>query len=79
MDPPAIKRAHITGEPVETFISLSIRHPEGIAIDADSRNLYWVDSRLSRMEVVSLGDGKRKVLLDGLNHPQGIALDVDQG
>ena len=77
--PPAIKRAHINGSNVETFIETGLKHPKGIAVDSYSRSLYWVDSALNRIEVARLSDSKnRRVLFsDELDHPQGLALDLN--
>ena len=78
--PPAIKKAHINGSNVETFIETGLKHPEGIAVDSYSRNLYWVDSALNRIEVARLSNSKnRRVLFSShLDHPQGLALDLHQ-
>ena len=79
VNPPAIKRAYVNGSNVETFIGTGLKHPEGIAVDSYSRNLYWVDSALNRIEVARLSDSKnRRVLFsDELDHPQGLALDLN--
>ena len=78
--PPAIKSAHLDGSDQKVIINTNIRHPEGLAIDHLSRNLYWVDSSLNRIEVVSLESGNtpciRKTLIADVNHPQGIGLDL---
>ena len=78
--PPAIKRAYINGSNVETFIETGLKHPEGIAVDSYSRNLYWVDSVLNRIEVARLSNSKnRRVLFSShLDHPRGLALDLHQ-
>ena len=80
VNPPAIKRAYANGTVVETFIGTGLKHPEGIAVDSYSRNLYWVDSALNRIEVARLSDSKyRRVLFSNdLDHPQGLALDLSQ-
>ena len=50
-------------------------------IDSYARNLYWIDSGLDRIEVVSLSNSRtRKVLFNSeLSQPQGLALDVFNG
>lgn len=81
VDPPAIKRVHINGSNVETFIGTGLKYPKGVAVDSYSRNLYWVDSALNRIEVARLSNSKnRRVLFSShLDHPQGLALDLHQG
>ena len=80
VDPPAIRRAFANGSHMETFIGTGLRHPEGLAVDSYSRNLYWVDSALNRIEVVRLSDrtNRRVLFSSDLDHPQGLALDLEQ-
>jgi hypothetical protein len=84
--PPAIKRSEIDSGEVDTFISTDIRRVSGMAVDPFSRNLYWSDSALDRIEVVSLSsndrDGRRarRVLVSGDVHtPQSLSLDLRNG
>ncbi|CAI8020827.1 Low-density lipoprotein receptor-related protein 6 [Geodia barretti] len=86
MSPPAIKRSEIDSGEVDTFISTDIRRVSGLAVDPFSRNLYWSDSALDRIEVVSLSsndrDGRRarRVLVSGDIHtPQSLSLDLMNG
>ena len=88
--PPSIRRAPIdSNEEAELFIWTDIRYVSGIAVDTFSRNLYWVDSVLDRIEVAYMGGrgvggihdgGVRRVIVSGnLHQPQGLALDLVRG
>ncbi|KAL0180555.1 hypothetical protein M9458_022961, partial [Cirrhinus mrigala] len=54
--------------------------PEGIAIDHMSRNMYWTDSILDRIEVSRLDGSQRRVLFDNdLINPRPIVADPANG
>lgn len=54
--------------------------PEGIAIDHMSRNMYWTDSILDRIEVSRLDGSHRRVLFDNdLINPRPIIADPAHG
>lgn len=54
--------------------------PEGIAIDHMSRNMYWTDSILDRIEVSRLDGSQRRVLFDDdLINPRPIIADPAYG
>lgn len=59
------------------LLVLDVESPEGIAIDAISRRIYWTDSVKDTIEVASLEDpGLRSVLINkNLVNPRGIAVD----
>jgi len=44
-------------------VSFEIQHPDGIALDWISRNLYWTDTGTDRIEVTRLDGGYRKVII----------------
>ena len=50
--------------------------PESLAVDPYSMNLYWVDSKLDKIEVYGLEKGYRRVLVWTGSKPQGLALDL---
>lgn len=77
----SIRRAQLfNGSDQQNIITDEINHPDGLAIDWISRNLYWADTGTDRIEVSRL-DGKfRRVLLyEGLAEPRAIALAPDHG
>lgn len=54
--------------------------PDGIAVDAVGRNLYWTDRGSNRIEVSKLDGSFRKTLVyKNLRGPVDIALDVEDG
>jgi DNA-binding beta-propeller fold protein YncE len=59
---------------------LGLGSPEGIAVDWISKNLYWTDSGLDRIEVSRLDGTNRKLLVsEGLVNPRGISVDPIRG
>ncbi len=82
-EPPAIMVSFLDGSEQGVFIDRNIRFPEGLVVDHLSRNLYWVDSSLDRIEVVTLDKEvpvRRSLLGDHrVDHPAGIALDLARG
>ncbi len=54
--------------------------PEGIAVDAVHRKLFWVDSGKDRIETSDLDGRNRKVLIDSdLVNPRAIVVDTKSG
>ena len=61
-------------------IFVDLGSPEGIAVDWLSRNIYWTDSGLDRIEVSRLDGKDRKTLFDtDLVNPRGIVVDAPNG
>ncbi|XP_046713010.1 nidogen-1-like [Silurus meridionalis] len=57
-----------------------LESPEGIAIDHLSRNMYWTDSALDRIEVSRLDGQHRRMLFDtDLVNPRAIIADPVNG
>lgn len=63
-----IQRAKLDGSQQEDVITLEIQHPDGLAVDWVSRNLYWTDTGTDRIEVVRLNYGYRRVGLQNLQN-----------
>ncbi|KAF4521231.1 hypothetical protein B566_EDAN005442 [Ephemera danica] len=76
-----IKSCKYDGADRENFLAKDIGAPEGVAVDWISRNIYWTDSTLKRVEVASIDlPRRRKVLVsEGLVNPRGIAIHAGQG
>lgn len=68
------------GKVVETFVNIEVYHPDGIAVDWLSRNLYWTDTGSDLIQVAKLADFTRKVLIsEGLDEPRAIVLEPLKG
>lgn len=84
-DPPAIWQSELNGDNCRPLITTNIALPEGLVISDSGTNLYWADSILDKIEVVSLSDGafvphQRHTLIDlGLEHPIGLAINESTG
>uniref|UniRef100_A0A8C2E5R1 Nidogen 1b n=1 Tax=Cyprinus carpio TaxID=7962 RepID=A0A8C2E5R1_CYPCA len=78
---PSISRATLQGGETSLLISTAdLGCPEGIAIDHMSRNMYWTDSILDRIEVSRLDGSQRRVLFDDdLINPRPIIADPAYG
>ncbi len=64
----------------EWYFSDDLSSPEGLAIDWLSRNMYWTDSGMDRIEVSKLDGKQRKVLFDtDLVNPRAIVVDAANG
>lgn len=47
----AIRRARLDGSGQQTVHDVDVVHPDGLAVDWVSRNLYWTDTGTDRIEV----------------------------
>lgn len=60
------------------IIDIGLRHPEGIAVDYISRNIYWTDVGLNRIEVATLNGTNRRVILWEVEAPKSITIDFSK-
>jgi hypothetical protein len=59
----------------QQIIEHGLMHPEGIAVDWLSRNIYWSDLARNRIEVARLnGAHRRAILWSEVDSPKSIAL-----
>lgn len=75
-----IFRSRTDGKYREEVIT-GLKQPEGIAVDPSSRNLFWVDSELRKIQVASIDNFSHTyTLLEvGLDNPRGIAIHPQRG
>ena len=59
----------------EMIVSDNIVWPNGLTLDLVQRRMYWVDAKLTRLEVADL-DGKNRMLLTRLGTSQIIDMDM---
>ncbi|RZF33205.1 hypothetical protein LSTR_LSTR009750 [Laodelphax striatellus] len=69
-----IERAGMDGSERTTFISASLKWPNGLALDLDAKRLYWTDAGMGNIESVGLDGKNRQILLDNLPHPFGLTV-----
>ncbi|XP_043075944.1 nidogen-2 isoform X2 [Puntigrus tetrazona] len=68
------------GSEPEAVISQGLVQPEGLAVDAVHRKLFWVDSGKDRIETSDLDGRNRTVLIDSdLVNPRAIVVDSKSG
>ncbi|XP_036405206.1 nidogen-2-like, partial [Megalops cyprinoides] len=64
----------------ETVINSGLTSPEGLAVDAHHRALFWVDSGTDRIETSGLDGSGRRILFDeDLVNPRAIVVDPPSG
>ena len=52
--------------------------PDGIAVDWIGENVYFTESRGSRIDVVNLDGQYRHIVVDKLGSPRGLAVDPER-
>lgn len=57
--PPRIEVAHMTGKQRNTLVIRDLVRPHALALDLPQRRLYWIDSRLLRLESVDYYGNRR--------------------
>lgn len=63
---PKIETAWMDGSRRRPLVTDQIRHPAGLAIDfARDHSLYWVDTKLNNIEVISHDGNNRATILRG--------------
>ena len=72
-----IGKAGLDGYQPLKLVYTNIGWPNGLTLDFQARRVYWVDSKLDRMEYAGFdGDGRRILIQNNpkVQHPFGIAL-----
>uniref|UniRef100_A0A3B4DXX7 Nidogen 2a (osteonidogen) n=1 Tax=Pygocentrus nattereri TaxID=42514 RepID=A0A3B4DXX7_PYGNA len=68
------------GAEPEILINTGLMSPEGLAVDAARRRLFWVDSTLDKIETANLDGSDRQILFDtDLVNPRAIIVDSPSG
>ncbi len=76
-DVPMIGKAGLDGSNPTKLVHTDLGWVNGLTLDFQARRVYWVDSKLDRVEYVGFdGDGRRILIQNSLKvqHPFGIAL-----
>ena len=64
------------GPSPETIVRVSIRHPHGVAVNADEGKLYFTDDELNAVFRANLdGTGMNRLPIAGISGPGEIAVD----
>ena len=84
-DPPAIWQSQFNGDNQRAIVTESIALPEGLVISDEGTNLYWTDSSIDKIEVVSLFHPdknplpRRTLINTDVYHPIGLAINESIG
>ena len=71
--PATIEKASMDGSSHTILHNTGLGWPNGIALDQDTQNLYWVDAQLDRIETSRTdGTGRRVLSIPHIYHPFGI-------
>ncbi|KAF1770403.1 hypothetical protein GCK72_002221 [Caenorhabditis remanei] len=63
-----------------TIVSYGVYNAEGIAIDWITGNIYWIDSYLDTIQVISEDGSKRgTVVNENMGNARSLAIDVEEG
>lgn len=74
----SIERSGMDGSARTTIISKDVGWPNGLAIDHVTKQIYWIDGKLNRLESASMDGTGRKVLFgDLMLHPFSLAVFED--
>ena len=69
----------MNGESKEDIIKIYLISPTGLTIDYPNNKLFWLDSKMHRIESSDLdGKNRRAVPISGLKHPFDIAVFGDK-
>ena len=75
-----IKRMNMSSDVIEDVITDDLGSVGGLAVEWESRLIYWTDSMYNRIEVASLDGSKRKLLFtEKVDKPRGIELYPKKG
>ena len=64
---PKIERAALDGTNRRVLFNTNLKWPNGLALDYESRRIYWGDAHTDRVEFANLDGTGRQVLIEGTN------------
>ena len=64
---------------LQVLHSVTLKHPNGLAVDWIGRNLYWSDNLLNTIEVSKLDGRYRKVLLNDISELRSLQVFPSKG
>ncbi len=68
-------RSNLEGSNIQEIVATG-RYPWGIALDLDSRKMYWANRDDGTIARANLDGTGAEVIVTGLSLPRGIALDL---
>ncbi|RLU26777.1 hypothetical protein DMN91_000574 [Ooceraea biroi] len=72
---PSISQAGMDGRNVSLFVTENLEWPNSVSIDYPNGRLYWVDTKLRKVESIRLDGTDRRVILGNvIHHPFSIAV-----
>ena len=75
-----IQRMNLSSGIVQDIITDDLGVVDGLAVEWESKLIYWADYSNSRVEVASLDGTRRKLLFtEDVDNPRGIALYPKKG
>ncbi|XP_072033366.1 low-density lipoprotein receptor-related protein 2-like [Amphiura filiformis] len=76
-NPVRIERAYMDGSNRLDLVTEKLYWPSGISVDIPSKRIYWVDSKLDRLETITYdGQFRQTILYGGSNIPSPHSLAV---
>uniref|UniRef100_T1K526 EGF-like domain-containing protein n=2 Tax=Tetranychus urticae TaxID=32264 RepID=T1K526_TETUR len=77
-DAKAIRRAHLNATQFDNVINSDLNHPDGIAVDWISRNLYWTEAAAIRVSRID-GSYRKTLISKDLDKPRAIIVNPWKG
>ncbi|XP_046845225.1 very low-density lipoprotein receptor-like isoform X2 [Xenia sp. Carnegie-2017] len=78
---PKIERGSMDGDPFSriTLLDTNIEMPTAITVDTITKRLFYVETKMRRIETITYeGRGRKMLISNGLIHPLGLALFEDR-
>ncbi len=81
-EPPKIQRASMNGEPNSrrVIIAEGLFWPNGVSLDIRTKEIFWVDGQLSRLEMSEYDGKKRRIVWEKIYipYPMGVSVAEDK-
>ena len=73
---PKIEQAGMDGSARQAIVTENLGWPNGLTIDQPTNRLFWVDTKLDKIEVSDLNGRKRQLIMSSSTniHPYGLAV-----
>lgn len=72
--PPKIERCLMDGSQRKTIIDVHLGYPNGLAIDFESKRIYWADALEDRIDMADFNGNNRVQVVQRATHPFGVTL-----
>ncbi|XP_053206741.1 low-density lipoprotein receptor-related protein 4-like [Panonychus citri] len=71
---PKIERSFLDGSARTSLITSDLGWPNGITVDYEVDQIYWVDAQLDRIEASDFEGSSRRTIIKDISHPFGLTI-----